>query len=220
MIEVNVRALTAKMVPIDVRHTRSQRGMDREPLVRGARGAAVVDVVDMGAGRASLAKADCHDSQEELPTDATPGGFAMISLSQLTGPVLVTVAYMALWYYLLLGLQRGTKYRRKASYEREGKVFDRYFGQDEEMLAADRAVANTHEQMGPFLISLWLCAVFFSSTLSTALGAAYVALRAVYPFLLGGRVSKMNPKRVAFVTMPCYGIVFTMLGCTVWAVLN
>lgn len=143
----------------------------------------------------------------------------MPSLSHLAGPVVVTAAYMVLWYYLLLGLQRGTKYRRKASYESEGKIFDRYFGQDEEMLAADRAVANTHEQMGPFLISLWLCAVFFSAPFATALGAAYVALRAAYPFLLGGRVSRMNPKRVAFVTMPCYGIVFTMLGCAVWAVL-
>lgn len=144
----------------------------------------------------------------------------MHNVSQLTGPVVVSVAYMVLWYYLLLGLQRGTKYRRKATYERDGKVFDRYFGRDEEMLAADRAVANTHEQMGPFLISLWLCAVFFSATFATALGAAYVALRAAYPFLLGSRVSKMNPKRVAFVTLPCYGIVFTMLGCALWGVLT
>jgi hypothetical protein len=55
----------------------------------------------------------------------------MPSLSHLPGPVVVTAAYMVLWYYLLLGLQRGTKYRRKASYESEGKIFDRYFGQDE-----------------------------------------------------------------------------------------
>ena len=132
---------------------------------------------------------------------------------------MVSVAYMGPWYYLLLGLQRGTKYRRKAEYEAQGKVFDRYFGQDDQMLSADRAVTNTHEQMGPFLVSLWLCAVFYSASFATALGAAYVVLRAAYPRALGRRVSKMNPKRVAFVTTPCYAIVFTMLGCTLWAVL-
>ncbi|MCH9687354.1 MAG: MAPEG family protein [Deltaproteobacteria bacterium] len=144
----------------------------------------------------------------------------MHNLNELTGPVVVSVAYTVLWYYLLLGLQRGTKYRVKASYESEGKVFDRYFGQDEQMLAVDRAVANTHEQMGPFLVSLWLCAVFFSAPLATWLGAAYIGLRALYPFLLGSRVSKLQPKRVVIATVPCYGIIFTMLGCALWAVLT
>ena len=57
-----------------------------------------------------------------------------------TGPVLVTVAYLALWYYLLLGLQRGTRYRLLEEYKSQGRAFDRCFGQDREMLAADRAV--------------------------------------------------------------------------------
>ena len=80
------------------------------------------------------------------------------------GSLLVTTAYFVLWYYLLFVLQRGTKYRLKKEYEAEGKVFDRYFGQDEEMLAADRAVINTQEQMVPFLVSLWLHATFVSIT--------------------------------------------------------
>lgn len=143
----------------------------------------------------------------------------MPPLALLRGPVAVTVAYFALWYGLLFGLQTRTKYRLKARYQREGKVFDRYFGQDEEMLAADRAVSNTHEQMVPFLASLWLFAVFVSPSLATGLGAAYVALRAVYPLLLGRRVSKVQSKRVALVTFPCYALVYTMLGGAAWAAL-
>ncbi len=78
------------------------------------------------------------------------------------GPVVVTALYFGLWYYLLLSLQRGTKYALQAEYAARGEVFDRYFGQDGRMLAADRAVANTHEQMVPFLLSMWLHAVFVS----------------------------------------------------------
>ena len=87
------------------------------------------------------------------------------------------------------------------------------------MLAVDRVVANTHEQQGPFLVSLWLFALFVSPAYATGLGAAYVGLRAVYPFLLGKRVSKVQSKRVAFVTFPSYFIVFTMLGGTAWTAL-
>lgn len=143
----------------------------------------------------------------------------MQDLAQLHGPLVVTVAYFLLWYWFLFGLQSRTKYRLKARYQKEGKVFDRYFGQDEEMLAVDRAVANTHEQMGPFLVSLWLFAIFASPVHATWLGAAYVVLRSAYPLLLGKRVSKVQSKRVALVTFPCYAIVFTMLGGAAWAAL-
>ncbi len=135
------------------------------------------------------------------------------------GPIAVTAAYFGLWYYLLLGLQRGTKYKLLAEYAERGEQFDRYFGQDGRMLAADRAVLNTQEQMVPFLASLWLQAVFVSTARATALGAAYVALRAVYPFLLGKSVSKTQSKRVFFATGPAYLIVFYMLGSTVYAAL-
>jgi len=143
----------------------------------------------------------------------------MQDLTQFHGPVVVTVAYFLFWYSLLFGLQTRTKYRLKARYEKDGEVFDRYFGQDEEMLAVDRAVANTHEQMGPFLVSLWIFAIFVSPRYATWLGAAYLVLRGIYPFLLGRRVSKVQSKRVALVTFPCYAIVFTLLGGGAWAAL-
>lgn len=144
----------------------------------------------------------------------------MLDLAKLHGPLVVTVVYFLLWYGFLFGLQSRTKYRLKARYANEGKVFDRYFGQDEEMLAVDRAVANTHEQMVPFLAALWLCAIFASPTYATWFGAAYVALRAGYPLLLGKRLSKVQSKRVAFVTIPCYLIVLTLLGRAAWAALT
>lgn len=137
-----------------------------------------------------------------------------------TGVVLVTVAYFVLWYYLLIFVQRKAKYGLQARYAEEGKVFDRYFGQDEEMLAADRAVANTQEQMGPFLVSLWLFALLVSPQQATWLGGLYVALRSCYPLLLGRRLSKMQSKRVYFVTLPAYLIIFSMFGRVVWAVLS
>ena len=133
------------------------------------------------------------------------------------GPILVTTAYFGLWYALLLGLQRGTKYALLAEYAARGEEFDRYFGQDGRMLAADRAVINTHEQMGPFLASLWLHAVFVSPASATVLGGIYVTLRTIYPFLLGKNVSKTQSKRVAAVTMPAYLIIFYLIGSTVAA---
>lgn len=128
------------------------------------------------------------------------------------GPIAVTVLYFLLWYYLLLFLQRGTKYRLKQEYEERGKEFDRYFGQDERMLAADRAVINTQEQMVPFIVSLWLHSVFVSTASATACGLVYVFLRSLYPILLGARLSKIQSKRVYLVTLPCYALIFYMLG--------
>lgn len=142
-----------------------------------------------------------------------------LDLSTLTGPVLVTVGYVLFWYYLLFIVQRGAKYRLRDRYAAEGKTFDRYFGQDEEMLAADRSVANTHEQMVPFLLALWLCAVFGSPVFATWAGAAYVALRIFYPILLGRRLSKIQSKRVYVVTLPSYALVLGMLGVAVRGVL-
>ncbi|TNE85058.1 MAG: MAPEG family protein [Deltaproteobacteria bacterium] len=127
-------------------------------------------------------------------------------------PIVVTALYFGLWYGLLLGLQRGTKYKLIAEYAARGETFDRYFGQDGRMLAADRAVANTHEQMGPFLVAMWLHAVFVSPTQAAGLGLAYVLLRSAYPLLLGSNLSKTQSKRVFAVTGPCYAIVFYLLA--------
>lgn len=144
---------------------------------------------------------------------------AEIDVASFRGPILVTAGYLLLWYFLLVGIQRRTKYRLQREYASRGELFDRYFGQDEQMLAADRAVINTQEQMVPFLSALWLHTVFVSSYDASLIGLLYVALRAIYPLLLGKRLSKINPKRVYLVTVPCYIIVFYLFGAVVLRVL-
>lgn len=142
-----------------------------------------------------------------------------IEVVSFKGPILVTAGYLLLWYFLLVGIQRRTKYRLQKEYAARGEVFDRYFGQDEQMLAADRVVINTQEQMVPFLSSLWLHAVFVSSYYASLIGLLYVALRAIYPLLMGKRLSKINPKRVHLVTVPCYIMVFYLFGAVVFRAL-
>lgn len=133
----------------------------------------------------------------------------------LRGPIVVTTVYFLLWYALLFGLQTRTKYRLRREYAARGQVFDRYRSFDPEMLRADRAVQNTHEQMVPFLAAMWMHAVVVSPTSATVFGGVYVALRAAYPFLLGSRIAEVQPKRVALVTFPCYGLIAWMSATSV-----
>ena len=58
-----------------------------------------------------------------------------------------------------------------------------------------------------------------SVSVATWLGGAYVVSRAVYPMLLGVEVDKTQSKRVFFATGPAYGIVYYLLGSTVWVAL-
>lgn len=139
--------------------------------------------------------------------------------SVYSGPVIVTCLYFAFWYYLLLIKQRGLKDKLRKSYEAKGEVFDRYFGQNEEMLAVDRVVINTQEQMMPFIVSLWLFSVLVSVYYATIFGVLYVALRAIYPILLGKKVSKVNTKKVCFVTIPCYMIIFSFFIMSIVSIL-
>lgn len=142
-----------------------------------------------------------------------------LDIHELKGPVLVTVGYICLWYFLLC-LQVKTKFRLIKKYKREKKKFDRYFGQDNEMLAADRSVSNTQEQMIPFLVSLWLCALFSSPVVATWSGTTYIGLRLFYPFLIGRKITRLISPKVFFVTFPSYLVIFYMLGRVVWKALS
>lgn len=88
------------------------------------------------------------------------------------------------------------------------------------MLAVDRAVADTQEQLLPFLVALRPHAVFVSPAHATALGATWVGLRTIYPLLLGRELAGTRSKRVFFVTGPCYLIIATLLGRVVLAALG
>jgi hypothetical protein len=119
------------------------------------------------------------------------------------GPIAVTLAYIGVYYGFQIHVAR-TKTRLAAQYKADGERFDRYFGQDRHMLAADRIQLNTLEHMGPFLALLWLNAVFVGTGAATVAGGIYVAARMVYPLLIGMRLGRGIKAKVLAATVPGY----------------
>jgi len=118
-----------------------------------------------------------------------------MSAHLFAGPLLVTVAYV-LVYYLMITNQLIVRMRLR-----------RDFGADREMLAADRYVGNMLEHMPPFLILLWLNAIFVGPRGATLVGAVYVVARLVYPLVMGRRLGKGVPTRMLFVTVIGYLVI-------------
>jgi uncharacterized membrane protein YecN with MAPEG domain len=107
----------------------------------------------------------------------------------------------------------------RRAYRARGESFDRYFGGDREMLAADRIVGNTLEHMPAFLVLLWLNAIFVGARGATLAGAAYVVSRLIYPLVLGRRLGKGIPTRIVFATAIGYAVLATFAVRLVVAVL-
>jgi hypothetical protein len=126
-----------------------------------------------------------------------------LDLPTQTGPIVVTLLYVGVYYAFQLNVLR-VKMQLAAEYTARGEKFDRYFSQDRVMLAADRTQLNVLEHMGPFLVLLWLNAVFVSPTSATIAGGVYVAARALYPFALGSRVGSAARALVMASTVPGY----------------
>jgi len=122
------------------------------------------------------------------------------------GPLLVTVAYVVL-YYLLFANQLRVKARLRRAYRARGETFDRYFNTDREMLAADRYVGNMLEHMPAFLVLLWLNAMFVGPRGASFAGAAYLLSRALYPFMLGRQLGRGVPGRILFATVIGYVVI-------------
>ena len=114
---------------------------------------------------------------------------APVAVDRFVGPLVVSLVYLAFYYGWLLRHLTIRK-RLRAEYRARGEKFDRYFGQDREMLAADRVQLNTLEHMPPFLVLLWLFAAFVSPCGATWGGGGYVLSRAVYPLLIGRRLGR------------------------------
>jgi hypothetical protein len=136
-----------------------------------------------------------------LPADAH-----LLSPRIFGGPLLVTAAYV-LVYYLLISNQLRVRTRLRRAYRARGESFDRYFGADRQMLAADRYVGNMLEHMPTFLLLLWLNAIFVGPRGATYAGAAYVLARLSYPFLMGRQLGKGVPSRILFATVIGYTVV-------------
>lgn len=134
---------------------------------------------------------------------------AALDPTLLAGPGFVTLAYLTLYYGAMIHILR-VKLRLSAAYAARGDKFDRYFGNDREMLAADRIQLNTLEHMPAFLALLWMDALFVSAVEATVLGAVYVGTRALYPFLIGRRLGRGIPARIFIATATGYVILGAM----------
>lgn len=132
------------------------------------------------------------------------------------GPLVVTLLYLLLYYAFQIHTLR-VKLRLVREYAARGEKFDRYFGQDREMLAADRFQLNTLEHMPPFLVLLWLHAVFVDTTSATVAGAVYLLARACYPLALGARVGRGVRALVLASTVPGYLVLAWLAGGLIWA---
>ena len=97
-------------------------------------------------------------------------------MDTMAGPAWITAALLLIYYGSMLNLLR-VKRKLHQSYRARGERFDRYFGQDREMLAADRVQLNTLEHMTPFLAALWLHAFWVSPRSASWAGALYPVSR-------------------------------------------
>lgn len=135
----------------------------------------------------------------------------VLTLEHQAGPVLVTVGYLVLYY---ASMNRVVRVKRRLAREHaaRGEVFDRYLGGDREMLAADRAQLNTLEHMPPFLVLLWLHAIFVGPSGATIGGGIYLGSRLLHPWLIGGRLGPRLGSRVYLATMPGYLVLLYLAG--------
>jgi len=142
-----------------------------------------------------------------------------LELPHQTGPVLVTLVYVALYYAFQL---RGSLIRRSLArqYRERGETFDRYFGQDRTMLAADRVQLNMLEHMPPFLVLLWLHAVFVGPKSATIAGGIYVLARSAYPLLIGKQLGKDIKDVILLVTAPGYLVLIYLGAALLWRLLG
>lgn len=138
--------------------------------------------------------------------------------SDYAGPLAVTLAYIGLYYAFVIWVGV-VKARRAKAWRERGEKFDRYYSEDREMLAADRLQLNTLEQMPPFLVLLWLEAVFGSTTLATIAGSVYVAARALYPVVMGSRMGRGVKASILASTVPGYLVILFFLGHLAWLVI-
>ena len=140
-------------------------------------------------------------------------------LADHKGPIAVTLAYVLLYYLFQVNLVR-VKAKLEREYAARGEKFDRYFGQDRNMLAADRVQLNMLEHMPPFLVLLWLNAVFVSPAVATWGGAVYVLARAAYPLAMGSRVGRGPRAVILATTVPGYLVLAGFSASLVWAMLG
>jgi hypothetical protein len=142
-----------------------------------------------------------------------------VLLDTYAGPLAVTLAYLLVYYGFIIRVAI-VKSALAARYREQGAHFDRYFDDDREMLAADRAQLNMLEQMPPFLVLLWLSAVFVDPLTASILGGVYVVSRGMYPVVMGARLGRGVRASILLSTLPGYLVMLAFLGLLGWALLG
>ena len=147
-------------------------------------------------------------------------------VEELRGPAVVTVLYF-LVYYSFMVLQLSTRSaaveraRKRGVHIAEGKPFASDVESDAGARMGERVFLNTLEQMGAFLASLWMCALFVSGGLATALGGIAVGSRLGMPVLWSMGPGGAWNIRVEASTQPYYACVLGMLGAVLlWGALG
>ena len=139
-----------------------------------------------------------------------------MDIQTYTGPILITIVYLALYYGFMVRIAV-LKRALAEEYRTRGEKFDRYFGQDRRMLAADRAQLNMLEHMPPFLALMWLNAAFVGVPGATVAGTIYLISRIAYPLVLGGKLGRDVRLSILMVTGPGYAVMLYFLGALLWA---
>lgn len=142
-----------------------------------------------------------------------------LDIASQAGPIVVTVAYVLVYYGTQINIAR-LKPQLEREYRDRGEKFDRYFGQDRRMLAADRVQLNMLEHMPPFLVLMWLHAVFLSPTTATIAGSVYLAARVAYPLLVGTRLGRSIRAKVLLATVPGYLVIAYLAGTLLYGALT
>jgi hypothetical protein len=142
-----------------------------------------------------------------------------IAAAPFAGPIAVTLAYVLLYYAVQIYVAR-VKFGLAREYRDRGEKFDRYFGQDRRMLAADRVQLNMLEHMPPFLVLLWLHAVFVGPGSATLAGGVYLLARVSYPLMLGQQLGRGIRRQVLLATVPGYLVLAWLAGGLVVALVT
>lgn len=137
---------------------------------------------------------------------AIAAGF-QASPSNLSGTIIVTCVY-CIMFYIFLGHQVQVKFAPKLTDD----------VREQAKLIADRAVINTQEQMVPFLVLLWLEALFVNFHVAQTLGAIYVFFRFLYP-VMWALYGTFNTA-VELSVQPNYQIVFYFMVCILGKAIN
>ena len=129
--------------------------------------------------------------------------------SEFNPVIRVSTAFVAL-YFVFLYLQSFSKFylffKARAKDPKANFAKIKYANTDLLAVTVDRTVGNMMEQAIPFLLSLWLCAVFESPVYAAKLGWYWLLFRAAYPI---GYYSRSFWLFLS--TLPCYAFIFMML---------